>query len=88
MPQSALRADEVSVKTALCGLCHSDISLARDEWREGIPTSYPFVGGHEVVGTIEAVGSHGAQPWRGRGRGGLRPCPPPGSPPPPLTRSQ
>jgi len=49
-----LGADEVEIKVAYCGLCHSDLSIWRDEW--GI-SSYPLVPGHEVVGTISAIGS-------------------------------
>ena len=49
-----LGADEVEIKVAYCGLCHSDLSIWRNEW--GI-SSYPLVPGHEVVGTISAIGS-------------------------------
>jgi uncharacterized zinc-type alcohol dehydrogenase-like protein len=48
-----LGADEVEVRVLSCGICHSDLSMADNEW--GM-TRYPFVGGHEVVGTVEAVG--------------------------------
>jgi uncharacterized zinc-type alcohol dehydrogenase-like protein len=48
-----LKADEVEVKVDFCGLCHSDYSMWANEW--GF-TAYPFVGGHEVVGTISARG--------------------------------
>ena len=44
---------EIAVKS--CGICHSDLSMLDNEW--GI-TKYPFVGGHEVVGTVAAVGEH------------------------------
>ncbi len=48
-----LAADEVEVKVDYCGLCHSDYSMWTNEW--GF-TAYPFVGGHEIVGTVSAVG--------------------------------
>ena len=48
-----LKADEVDVQVEFCGLCHSDYSMWANEW--GF-TSYPFVGGHEVVGKVTAVG--------------------------------
>ncbi len=48
-----LGADEVQVRVASCGICHSDLSMADNAW--GM-TRYPFVGGHEVVGTVEAIG--------------------------------
>jgi alcohol/geraniol dehydrogenase (NADP+) len=50
-----LRDDHVEIKVAYCGICHSDFSMVQNEW--GI-TNYPFVPGHEVVGTIAAVGPH------------------------------
>ena len=46
---------QVDVKVENCGICHSDISMLDNHW--GM-TTYPFVPGHEVVGTVEAVGSH------------------------------
>jgi alcohol/geraniol dehydrogenase (NADP+) len=50
----ALRADEVEIKISHCGVCHSDIHLIDNDW--GI-SKYPFVPGHEIVGTVVAVGS-------------------------------
>lgn len=49
----ALKAEEVEIQVEYCGLCHSDLSMLNNDW--GI-TQYPFVPGHEVVGTIAAVG--------------------------------
>ena len=48
-----LGAEEVEIKVESCGICHSDLSMHKNDW--GM-TQYPFVGGHEVVGTIIAVG--------------------------------
>jgi uncharacterized zinc-type alcohol dehydrogenase-like protein len=45
----------VDVKVDYCGLCFSDLSMLDNHW--GM-TTYPFVPGHEIIGTIEAVGSH------------------------------
>ncbi|MBV8878699.1 MAG: alcohol dehydrogenase catalytic domain-containing protein, partial [Planctomycetaceae bacterium] len=44
---------EVEVAVTHCGICHSDLSMADNEW--GM-TAYPLVPGHEVVGTIASVG--------------------------------
>jgi uncharacterized zinc-type alcohol dehydrogenase-like protein len=44
----------VVVEIAYCGICHSDIHQARDEWGGSI---YPMVPGHEIVGHVTAVGS-------------------------------
>ncbi len=50
-----LGAEEVEIKVEYCGICHSDLSMLNNEW--GM-TQYPFVPGHEVVGTIAAVGDN------------------------------
>jgi len=47
------RPDDVVIEIAYCGICHSDIHTARGEWG---PTAYPCVPGHEIVGTVVAVG--------------------------------
>jgi len=49
-----LERHEVAVKISHCGICHSDIHLIDNDW--GI-TDYPFVPGHEIVGTIQALGA-------------------------------
>lgn len=53
-----LGPEEVEIEVRTCGLCHSDYSVLHNEWGN---TVYPFVPGHEVAGTIAAVGSHVAQ---------------------------
>jgi uncharacterized zinc-type alcohol dehydrogenase-like protein len=45
--------EDVDINVEFCGICHSDLSMLDNEW--GI-TQYPFVPGHEVVGTITAKG--------------------------------
>lgn len=45
---------DVLIKIAFCGICHSDIHTAREEWGG---THFPLVPGHEIAGTVEAVGS-------------------------------
>jgi uncharacterized zinc-type alcohol dehydrogenase-like protein len=50
-----LQHDEVEVDIRYCGICHSDLSVLDDEW--GI-SQYPLVPGHEVIGTVAAVGEH------------------------------
>jgi alcohol/geraniol dehydrogenase (NADP+) len=49
----ALRDEEVEVKVDYCGICHSDLSMMKNDW--GI-SQYPLVPGHEVVGTISRIG--------------------------------
>jgi uncharacterized zinc-type alcohol dehydrogenase-like protein len=48
-----LQPNEVEIKISHCGVCHSDIHLIDNDW--GI-SKYPFIPGHEVVGTVIAVG--------------------------------
>jgi uncharacterized zinc-type alcohol dehydrogenase-like protein len=47
-------ATEIAVETLYCGVCHSDLHMARNEWGVSI---YPMVPGHEIVGRVTAVGS-------------------------------
>ncbi|MDQ3268674.1 MAG: alcohol dehydrogenase catalytic domain-containing protein, partial [Pseudomonadota bacterium] len=47
------RAGEVLIDILYCGVCHSDIHLARGEWGGGI---FPMVPGHEIVGRVAQVG--------------------------------
>lgn len=49
----ALDALDVEIDVAYCGICHSDLSMLNNEW--GM-TSYPFVPGHEIIGSIAAKG--------------------------------
>ncbi len=49
----ALGTDEVEIAVSYCGICHSDLSMQMNDWQM---TQYPFVGGHEVAGTICQVG--------------------------------
>ena len=46
---------EVEISITHCGICHSDIHLISNDW--GI-SQYPFIPGHEVIGTVTAIGSH------------------------------
>ena len=50
-----LKAEEVEIQVEYCGICHSDLSMLKNDW--GM-TVYPFVPGHEVVGTAIAVGEN------------------------------
>lgn len=50
-----LGPEEVEIAVEACGICHSDLSVWKNEWGNAV---YPFVGGHEASGRIVAVGSH------------------------------
>ena len=48
---------DVEIDILFCGICHSDLHTVRDEWKEFMPTVYPCVPGHEIVGRVTKVGS-------------------------------
>src|SRR5882724_5028828 len=47
------RPEDVQFEILYCGVCHSDIHMARNEWKQ---TIFPVVPGHEMVGRVTAVG--------------------------------
>jgi uncharacterized zinc-type alcohol dehydrogenase-like protein len=47
----------VQIEILFCGICHSDLRSARDEWSEFMATNYPIVPGQELVGRVTWVGS-------------------------------
>ena len=49
----ALRPDDVAIRIAYAGICHSDLHTCRNDWHG---TQYPVVPGHEIVGTVTAIG--------------------------------
>lgn len=49
----ALREDDIVIDIAYAGICHSDIHQVREEWGSAI---FPMVPGHEIAGTVAAVG--------------------------------
>ncbi len=53
----AVRPEDVELEILYCGVCHSDLHQARDEWKSVMPTVYPLVPGHEIVGRAAKVGS-------------------------------
>jgi uncharacterized zinc-type alcohol dehydrogenase-like protein len=53
----ALRPSDVELDILFCGVCHSDLHQVRDEWQKAMPTTYPCVPGHEIVGRVVKAGS-------------------------------
>ena len=47
---------DVQIEILFCGICHSDLHMARNEWSSVMPTVYPCVPGHEIVGRVTRVG--------------------------------
>ena len=55
LDRRACKPHDVQMDIHYCGVCHSDLHFARNEW--GM-TVFPVVPGHEIVGKVTAVGSH------------------------------
>jgi uncharacterized zinc-type alcohol dehydrogenase-like protein len=53
----APRAQDVQIDILYCGVCHSDLHQIRNEWETMLPTVYPCVPGHEIVGRVVKAGS-------------------------------
>ena len=49
----ALRPDDVAIKITYAGICHSDLHTCRNDWHN---SNYPVIPGHEIVGTVTAIG--------------------------------
>ena len=52
-----LTEHDVQIEILFCGICHSDLHSVRNEWSSIMPTVYPIVPGHEIVGRVTKVGS-------------------------------
>jgi alcohol dehydrogenase (NADP+) len=48
---------DVQIEILFCGICHSDLHYARDEWHDVMPAVYPCVPGHEIIGRVTKVGA-------------------------------
>jgi alcohol dehydrogenase (NADP+) len=48
--------NDVQIDIFFCGICHSDLHQVRNEWSSVMPTVYPCVPGHEIVGRVSKVG--------------------------------
>jgi uncharacterized zinc-type alcohol dehydrogenase-like protein len=56
IPRRHPRPQDIQIQVLYCGVCHSDLHQARDEWHAFLPTVYPCVPGHEIVGRVTRVG--------------------------------
>jgi uncharacterized zinc-type alcohol dehydrogenase-like protein len=52
-----LTENDVQIEILFCGICHSDLHQARNEWKDMMPTVYPCVPGHEIAGRVTSVGT-------------------------------
>src|ERR1700744_3255971 len=49
--------NDVQIEILFCGICHSDLHQVRNEWSDVMPTVYPCIPGHEIVGRVKKGGS-------------------------------
>jgi len=52
----AVGPHDILIDIEYAGICHSDIHQAKNEWKDSMPTSYPLVPGHEIVGRVSQIG--------------------------------
>jgi uncharacterized zinc-type alcohol dehydrogenase-like protein len=57
IPRRDPKEADVQIDILFCGICHSDLHYARDEWHDVMAAVYPCVPGHEIVGRVTNVGS-------------------------------
>jgi uncharacterized zinc-type alcohol dehydrogenase-like protein len=57
IPRRDATERDVQIEILFCGICHSDVHQVRNEWSSVMPTVYPIVPGHEIVGRVAKVGS-------------------------------
>src|SRR5271169_252143 len=57
IPRRDPTENDVQIEILFCGICHSDLHQVRNEWSGVMPTVYPCVPGHEIVGRVSKVGS-------------------------------
>jgi alcohol dehydrogenase (NADP+) len=57
IPRRDTTDHDVQIEILFCGICHSDLHTVRNEWSSVMPTAYPCVPGHEIVGRVTKVGS-------------------------------
>jgi D-arabinose 1-dehydrogenase-like Zn-dependent alcohol dehydrogenase len=55
-PRRDRTESDVQIEILFCGICHSDLHQVRNEWSGVMPTVYPCVPGHEIVGRVTKVG--------------------------------
>lgn len=56
IPRRTPGPSDVQIEILYCGVCHSDLHQVRNEWQDALPTVYPCVPGHEIVGRVTKAG--------------------------------
>ena len=61
IPQRDPTEQDVQIEILFCGICHSDLHAVRNEWSSVMPTIYPIVPGHGIVGRVTKVERRGPE---------------------------
>jgi alcohol dehydrogenase (NADP+) len=56
IPRRTPQPKDIQIEILYCGVCHSDLHTVRNEWENLVPTIYPCVPGHEIVGRVVKTG--------------------------------
>jgi uncharacterized zinc-type alcohol dehydrogenase-like protein len=56
IPRRVPQPKDVQIDILYCGICHTDLHFVRNEFENAIPTTYPCVPGHEIVGRVIKIG--------------------------------
>lgn len=57
IPRRDITDHDMQIEILFCGICHSDLHTVRNEWSSVMPTTYPCVPGHEIVGRVVKAGA-------------------------------
>jgi uncharacterized zinc-type alcohol dehydrogenase-like protein len=57
IPRRAPRPNDVQIEILYCGICHTDVHFVHNEFAAIMPTTYPCVPGHEIVGRVVKTGN-------------------------------
>jgi len=57
IPRRAPQPKDVAIDILYCGICHTDVHFVRNEFAAILPTTYPCVPGHEIVGRVVKIGN-------------------------------
>ena len=57
IPRRVPQPNDVQIEILYCGICHTDLHFVRNEFENAMPTTYPCVPGHEIVGRVVKTGN-------------------------------
>lgn len=57
IPRRTPQPKDVQIEILFCGICHSDLHTVHNDWAAMMPTTYPCVPGHEIVGRVAKTGN-------------------------------